>query len=103
MIPRKIYLRENELKEQFMCERMVSCDAVIGSCNVEYTDISQVWHDANEKPHAKKWLLVQLDKDDYKILCLKDLYIDLWCDWCKIFNFIRWAYIDDLLPKGGKK
>ena len=62
-----------------------------------------VWHDANEKPHAKKWLLVQLDKDDYKILYLKDLYIDLWCDWCKIFNFIRWAYIDDLLPKGGKK
>ena len=58
-----------------------------------------VWHDANEKPHAKKWLLVQLDKDDYKILCLKDLYIDLWCDWCKIFNFIRWAYIEDLLPK----
>ena len=36
-----------------------------------------VWHDASEKPHAKKWLLVQLDKDDYKILCLKDLYIDL--------------------------
>ena len=62
-----------------------------------------VWHDANEKPHAKKWLLVWLDKDDYKILCLKDLYIDLWCDWCKIFNFIRWAYISDLLPKGGKK
>ena len=40
-----------------------------------------IQHDANEKPHAKKWLLVQLDKDDYKILCLKDLYIDLWCDW----------------------
>ena len=103
MIPRKIYLRENELKEQFMCERMVSCDASIGSCNIEYTNLSQIWHDANEKPHAKKWLLVQLDKDDYKILCLKDLYMDLWCDWCKIFNFIRWAYIDDLLPKGGKK
>lgn len=99
MIPRKIYLRENELKEQFMCERMVSCDDSIGSCNIEYTNLSQIWHDANEKPHAKKWLLVQLDKDDYKILCLKDLYIDLWCDWCKIFNFIRWAYIDELLPK----
>ena len=62
-----------------------------------------VWHDASEKPHAKKWLLVRLDKDDYKILHLKDLYIDLWCDWCKIFNFIRWAYIDDILPKGGEE
>ena len=58
-----------------------------------------VWHDANEKPHAKKWLLVQLDKDDYKILSLKDSHIDLWCDFCKILNFIRWAYIEDLLPR----
>lgn len=69
----------------------------------EEPNLKRLWHYANEKPHAKKWLLVQLDKDDYKILHLKDLYIDLWCDWCKIFNFIRWAYIDDLLPKGGKK
>lgn len=69
----------------------------------EEPNLERIWHDASEKPYAKKWLLVQLDKDDYKILCLKDLYIDLWCDWCKIFNFIRWAYIDDLLPKGGKK
>ena len=69
----------------------------------EEPNLESLWHDASEKPHAKEWLLVQLDKDDYKILCLKDLYIDLWCDWCKIFNFIRWAYIDDLLPKGGKK
>ena len=60
-----------------------------------------VWHNANEKPHAKKWLLVQLDKDNYTILYLH--YIDLWCDWCKIFNFIRWAYIDDILPKECKK
>ena len=69
----------------------------------EEPNLKRLWHDANEKPHAKKWLLVQLDIDEYKILCLKDLYIDMWCDWCKIFNFIRWAYIDDLLPKGGKK
>ena len=62
-----------------------------------------VWHDASEKPHVKEWLLVRLDKDNYKILHLKDLYIDLWCDWCKIFNFIRWAYIDDILPKGGEE
>ena len=62
-----------------------------------------VWHNASEKPHVKEWLLVQLDNDDYKTLYLKDLYIDMWCDCCKIFNFIRWAYISDLLPKGGKK
>ena len=62
-----------------------------------------VWHDASEKPHAKKRLLVQFDKDDYKTLYLIDSCIDIWCDWCKIFNFIRWAYISDLLPKGGEE
>ena len=72
---------------------------------VEWADAhpKNVWHDASEKPHAKKWLLVQLDKDDYKILSLKDSHIDLWCDFCKILNFIRWAYIDDILPKGGEE
>ena len=69
----------------------------------EEPNLERLWHNASENPHAKEWLLVQLDKDDYKILHLKDLYIDMWCDWCKIFNFIRWAYIKDLLPKGGKK
>ncbi len=69
----------------------------------EEPNLERLWHNANKKPHAKEWLLVQLDKDNYKILYLKDLYIDMWCDWCKILNFIRWAYIDDLLPKGGKK
>ena len=66
-------------------------------------NLERLWHNANEKPHAKEWLLVQLDKDNYKILYLKDLYIDMWCDLCKIFTFIRWAYIEDLLPKGGKE
>ena len=69
----------------------------------EEPNLEPLWHDANEKPHAKKWLLVQLDKDNYKILSLKDSHIDLWCDWCKIFNFIRWAYIKDLLPKEGEE
>lgn len=103
MIPKKIYLNKQELHDAITCERMVSCNEPYRDMTEEYVNLRQIWHDASEKPHAKKWLLVQLDKDDYKILCLKDLYIDLWCDWCKIFNFIHWAYIDDLLPKGGNK
>ena len=58
-----------------------------------------VWHDASEKPRPKKWLLVQFGEDDYKALSLYGLHIDMWRDWCKIFHAIRWAYIDDLLPK----
>ena len=61
---------------------------------------NNVWHDASEKPRTTECILVQFDEDDYDTLYL---YIDIWCDWCKEFNAIRWAYIEDLLPKGGEK
>ena len=62
-----------------------------------------VWHDANEKPRTKEWLLVQFDEDDYDTLYFIILSIDMWCDWCKTYHVIQWAYISDMLPKGGKK
>ena len=61
---------------------------------------NNVWHDASEKPRTKEWILVQFDEDDYDTLYL---YIDIWRDWCKEFNALRWAYISDLLPKGGER
>ena len=62
-----------------------------------------VWHDASEKPRANEWLLIQFSEDDYDALSLNDLYIDMWCTWCNTYNVIRWAYISDLLPKGGEQ
>ena len=61
---------------------------------------TNVWHDANEKPRTKEWLLVHFDEDDYDTIYL---YIDIWCDWCKTFNVIQWAYISEMLPKGCEK
>ena len=69
----------------------------------EHPNLESIWHDASEKPRAKEWLLIQFGEDDYDVLSLDDLYIDIWCTWCKTYNVIRWAYISDLLPKGGKK
>ena len=66
-------------------------------------NLESLWHDASEKPRAKEWLLIQFGEDDYDVLSLDDLYIDMWCTWCKTYNVIRWAYISDLLPKGGEK
>lgn len=100
MLPKKIYLRKEELQEQFMCERMVSCDVPIGSCNVEYTDLSQVWHDATEKPNKDMVLLLK-DKYGYHIMTL-----DHNCNWVTYAEGLgvqKWAYIDDLLPKGCEK
>ena len=64
---------------------------------------NNVWHDASEKPRAKEWLLIQFGEDDYDVLSLDDLYIDMWCTWCKTYNVISWAYTSDLLPKGGER
>ena len=60
---------------------------------------NNVWHDANEKPRTKEWLLVQFDEDDYDTIYFDNLYTDMWSTWCKTSYVIRWAYISDLLPK----
>ena len=62
-----------------------------------------VWHDAKEKPRSKEWMLVQFGEDDYEALALDELGADTWNWWCKNYNVIRWAYISDLMPKGGEK
>ena len=62
-----------------------------------------VWHDASEKPRAKEWILVQFEEDEYETMALDELGADTWNWWCKNYNVVRWAYISDLMPKGGEK
>ena len=61
-----------------------------------------VWHDASEMPKEGEWILVQYDEDCYDTLVLCDLLTDIFYARCKKYGDIRWAYISDLLPKGGK-
>lgn len=60
------------------------------------------WHDASEEPR------------EYPILCQDELgnvwvqyslndYVDGWKEFKGFESLIRWAYISDLLPKGGAK
>ena len=106
MIPKRVYLRAKELEEQFMCERMVSCNAAIGSCNVEYTDLSQLWHDACEEPKENSKIVIVDSKGDWWNID----YVSDDFDGCGLYgwefciahyNLKKWAYIIDLLPKGG--
>ena len=61
-----------------------------------------VWHDASEEPHENGWILLQFSTDVYDTLKLpRD--VGVWLDFVKMRNFVRWAYISDLLPKGGEK
>ena len=70
--------------------------------NSEYIDLSQVWHDASEMPKEEEWILLQFGGDCYDTLVL-GMYADIFRARCKKYGDIRWAYISDLLPKGGEK
>ena len=63
-----------------------------------------VWHDAKEKPRAKEWILVQFEEYEYETLAMSESGVNTWFNvWVDEYRAIRWAYISDLLPKGGEK
>ena len=72
---------------------------------VEWADEhpKNIWHDASEIPKNRKWILMQFGEDCYDTYMLRHFDADIFCDWCKEYEVLRWAYIDDLLPKGGEK
>ena len=68
----------------------------------EHPNLKSLWHDASEEPHENGWILLQFSTDVYDTLELpRD--VGVWLDFVKMRNFVRWAYISDLLPKGGEK
>lgn len=106
MLPKKIYLREADFDDLFTSERMVACDEPFNDLNVEYTDLSQIWHNASEEPVGNNWKILCQDKND---CCWVENRIDAqllhkdWNAYTEIEKIVRWAYISDLLPKGGEK
>lgn len=65
-------------------------------------NLESLWHDASEEPHENGWILLQFSTDVYDTLKLpRD--VGVWLDFVKMRNFVRWAYIKDLLPRGGER
>ena len=101
MIPKRVYLRSEELEEHFTCKRMVSCEDPIGRCNVEYTALSQLWHDATEEPENDGWIISECDSE-YRSIDWGNVTSGLWYGWDDYVSYYgvrRWAYINDILPK----
>ena len=71
--------------------------------STEYTDLSQVWHDASEEPKLKAWCIVQIGENAFDTFIMAIDKNGSWVKWSKSVNITRWAYIEDLLPKGGEK
>ena len=67
--------------------------------------LKDLWHPVSEEPEENKKLLVQytnyMVEDDYEI----DMNIPHipWKYLVTTYNFKKWCYIEDLLPKGGEK
>ena len=102
MLPKKIYLNyvDEDDEEKTWCVDPV----YVEDCemqNREYTDLSQVWHNAKEEPEKGKSIISigSTGVSAYK-------WVDEWrCDWLDFAEWselFRWAYVYDLLPKGGK-
>lgn len=104
MIPKKIYLNyvdESDPDKTWSEEPVSVCDCKMK--NREYTDLSQIWHDASEMPKVGERICAHFGEDDCSAYKLGGINEAKWHFWCKTYNVIRWAYISDLLPKGGEK
>ena len=102
MTPKKIYLNyvdENDDEKTWSEEPVSVTDCDLH--NREYTDLSQVWHDASEEPQKYPILYQDEFGNVYVQQTLKD-YVN-WVELKELEYVKRWAYICDLLPKGGEQ
>lgn len=101
MLRKKIYLNyvneDDEYKTWSEEPVYVHCDMQ----NREYTDLSQVWHDAKEEPEKGK-SIISIGSTGVSAYKWVDQVGGDWLYFAECFGLIRWAYVDDLLPKGGE-
>lgn len=62
-----------------------------------------MWHDANEEPRLNQWFLAQIGDNAFDTFVMEMNKNEDWKEWSNGVNIKRWAYIKDLLPKGGEK
>lgn len=75
---------------------------------VEWADEhpANVWHNASEEPTKGAHILMEynfLHSKEFKSYKIGDKLVNNWDSIKKIYRISRWAYISDLLPKGGEK
>lgn len=100
MIPKKIYL--NYVNESDEDKTWSDTPISVSDCdmqNREYTDLSQLWHDASEEPKINQWFLAQIGDDAFDTFIMAMDKNQTWRDWSNGINIKRWAHISDLLPK----
>lgn len=64
-------------------------------------DLSKVWHDAKEEPEKGK-LMIGIDEDGVSAYNWVGQDECGWLSFAEFNGLIRWAYVSDILPKGGE-
>lgn len=115
MTPKKIHILTRDLEildaETPLTRAWVSLNP--HETRTEYTDLSQVWHDVSDIPSFDKRIVGLMDNGAIMVFGrLRIHYLSMMRDENKISNWamytrrheiVKWAYVDDLLPKGGKQ
>ena len=65
-------------------------------------DLSEAFHNAAETPDMRGDLLYESPFGGYGVLNTLPLCDEEWSYFKRVYKIRRWAYLDDLLPKGGK-
>lgn len=86
--------------ETAMCDAMQLLKCFIDRKD-NIVDLSEVWHDITEEPKLGYWFIGQIGETAYDtfISAIQGKRMSNWFEGC---NIKRWAYVDDLLPKGGE-
>ena len=66
-------------------------------------DLSEVWHDITEEPDRTKDILIDSYTVGYYVPTTISFDEEKWSHCISNYAIKRWAYIDDLLPKGGEQ
>lgn len=102
MIPKRIYLTEQELQDTATCERMVSCNESYGDITEEYINLKQIWHDVSEEPTGRYWRIMCQDEEGGCWVENRNnamLLHNTWDEYVAVEIVVKWAYVIDLLPK----
>ena len=65
-------------------------------------DLSEVWHNVALKPDRGEDILIDTDTFGYDVVTAKWYSVERWASFVSLYVIKRWAYVDDLLPKGGE-
>lgn len=73
-------------------------------------DLSKIWHDASEEPTTESTRILATDEKGFiDVFSLEKGKFKIpngcipWSSIVVCFNLTKWAYVEDLLPKGGEK